>query len=976
MPLAERPGTGTFVGVDIPEPAMELRDQLQLTLGDSYAVGRELGGGGMSRVFLAEDVRLGRTVVVKVLAPELAGTISTERFEREIRVAASLQQANIVPLLTAGETEGLPYFTMPYVEGQSLRMRLASGQPVSIGECLSVLRDVTRALGYAHERGVVHRDIKPDNVLLSRGAAEVTDFGIAKALDAARLSQGSGTLTQLGSSVGTPAYMSPEQAAGDPDLDHRADIYAVGVLAYEMIAGRPPFTGTPQAVMAAQVSAAPPPLARADLPPSLQRMVMKCLAKDPAMRYQTADELLGDIEAVATPSGALPSATRARPSRIMAFAGVAAALLALAWFGTGSMRRERWVRAEAIPRIKQHAELTQYDSAWMLMQEAQAIMPHDSALTALLPLFTRKSVLHSAPEGAKVFRAPFDDSTHWVLIGTTPTDSVLLPLGLGRVRVEKPGYRTQFGLMGVLPRTFFLDPATSPDSDMAHVPGGKLGVFLVGLEGRPPLAIGDFLMDRHEVTNRQFKAFMDAGGYSRREFWPAEMAAMGGWDALVSRFKDRTARPGPATWEAGEFPTGQGDLPVGGVSWYEAMAYAKYADKSLPTIYHWARAASVATAKYVVPGSNFDGKGPVRGGTSRGMSLYGVFDLAGNVREWCINDASGGERYILGGGWTDPPYGFTDAYAQAASDRAEINGIRLVRYLRTEPALAQASAPTPRAFRDYAHEKPVAAPLFESYRHIFDYDRTALNAKVDIRDTTNEDWVRERVSFDAAYGGERMMAWVYIPRRAKPPYQPVVVFPGSNVISLGSSTEGLPLINFIAKGGRVMVLPILKSTFERQDSLHSDLPDSSIFWRDHVVMWVKDMRRTLDYLSSRPDMDSTRFGYFGGSWGSNQAPVVLASEPRFKSAVLYVAGLTMERGRPEVDPLNYLPYVTVPVLMLDGKYDFYFPVELSQKPFFQWIGTAAPRKKYLVYEGGHDVPRVELIKESLAWWDQYLGPVR
>ena len=176
--------------------------------------------------------------------------------------------------------------------------------------------------------------------------------------------------------------------------------------------------------------------------------------------------------------------------------------------------------------------------------------------------------------------------------------------------------------------------------------------------------------------------------------------------------------------------------------------------------------------------------------------------------------------------------------------------------------------------------------------------------------------------------------------------------------------------------GRVLVLPILKSTYERRDSLHSDLPDSTIFWRDHAVMWVKDIRRTLDYLSTRPDMDTTRFSYFGSSWGANMAPLNLATEPRIKAAVLLVAGLTMERGRPEVDPLNFLPRVTVPLLMLNGKYDFFFPVEISQKPFFQMLGTPAEHKKYIVYEGGHDVPRTALITETLAWLDKYLGPAR
>lgn len=202
---------------------------------------------------------------------------------------------------------------MPYVDGESLRSRLASGKPLPISDCLSILRDVTRALGYAHEHGVVHRDIKPENVLLSHGAAEVTNFGIAKAIDAARLQTGAQTLTQMGTSVGTPTYMAPEQAAGDPDVDRRTDLYSVGVLGYEMLEGHPPFAGTPQAIMAAHISATPRPITnRADVPASLQRAIMKCLAKHPKDRYQSADELLRDIEAITTPGGGFPSAVRAR----------------------------------------------------------------------------------------------------------------------------------------------------------------------------------------------------------------------------------------------------------------------------------------------------------------------------------------------------------------------------------------------------------------------------------------------------------------------------------------------------------------------------------------------------------------------------------------------------------------------------------------------------------------------------------------
>ncbi len=294
----------------------ELRDRLQATLEGTYALQRELGGGGMSRVFLAEELRLGRRVVVKVLSPEMAAGISAERFEREIRMAASLQQANIVPLLSAGDTNGLPYYTMPFVEGESLRARLAAGPQLALADVVRILGDVARALAYAHASGVVHRDVKPDNVLLSGGTAVVTDFGIAKALSASRLGQDGGsagaTLTQAGTSIGTPAYMAPEQAAGDPAVDHRADIYALGCLAYELLAGHAPFHGrSPQRILVAQLSEEPAPLAglRPDVPAALTDLVMRCLAKDPAGRPQSADEVVAALNDVASGSGAARAAT-------------------------------------------------------------------------------------------------------------------------------------------------------------------------------------------------------------------------------------------------------------------------------------------------------------------------------------------------------------------------------------------------------------------------------------------------------------------------------------------------------------------------------------------------------------------------------------------------------------------------------------------------------------------------------------------
>lgn len=280
-----------------------LLEQLQASVGKAYTIERELGGGGMSKVFLATENRLNRKVVIKVLSPDLAQGVSADRFEREIQLAAQLQQANIVPLLATGDTNGLPYFTMPFVEGESLRARLTEVKSLPISECVSILRDVARALSYAHTAGVVHRDIKPDNVLLSHGAAVVTDFGIAKALSASRQHTGDSELTQTGTSIGSPAYMAPEQIAGDPNIDYRADLYALGCMAYEMVAGQPPFTAqSPQRVLAAHLAEKPRPIRelRADVPPGLAAIIMLCLEKDPDNRPANAEEIIRALDTTGT----------------------------------------------------------------------------------------------------------------------------------------------------------------------------------------------------------------------------------------------------------------------------------------------------------------------------------------------------------------------------------------------------------------------------------------------------------------------------------------------------------------------------------------------------------------------------------------------------------------------------------------------------------------------------------------------------
>src|SRR5436853_4607089 len=286
----------------------------------------------MARVFVAEETALDRKVVIKVLPPETAAQVSLERFKREILLAAKLQHPHIVPLLTAGVSNGLPYFTMPFVDGESLRVRLARHGELPVNHAIRMLREIASALAYAHDHGIVHRDLKPDNVLLSGGSAMVTDFGVAKALSASTNAQHAG-LTSLGVALGTPAYMSPEQASADPSVDHRADIYSLGVLAYELLTGQPPFAGrTPQHLLAAHVTEAPEAITRrrASLPPALAALVMRCLEKRPADRPQSASAVVHALDDITTPGGGMtPTGTQASRAGSRRWGAIAAAAAAV-----------------------------------------------------------------------------------------------------------------------------------------------------------------------------------------------------------------------------------------------------------------------------------------------------------------------------------------------------------------------------------------------------------------------------------------------------------------------------------------------------------------------------------------------------------------------------------------------------------------------------------------------------------------------
>jgi len=502
-----------------------------------------------------------------------------------------------------------------------------------------------------------------------------------------------------------------------------------------------------------------------------------------------------------------------------------------------------------------------------------------------------------------------------------------------------------------------------------------------GLEQTEPVQIGDFLMDRFEVTNIEYKRFVDAGGYEDPQYWKypfVDGIQELSWQQAMKLFTDKTSRPGPSEWEVGTYQQGKENFPVTGISWFEAAAYAEFIGKHLPTIYHWDRAALTWASSNVIPVSNIvNGKGPIPVGSTQSMTRFGIYDLAGNVREWCFNESSRGGRFILGGGWDDPAYAFNDAFAQSPFDRSETNGFRCIKYLNGGEVQKNLKKMISMPFRDFYNESKVSDATFAYYLTQFDYDKTPLNAIIESEENP-DDWIRQKIMFDAAYGDEKMMAYLFLPKNVQPPFQTIVYVPDSGAIQRRSS-ESLEVSlrsRFFLQSGRAFMFPIYKSTYERGDDLHSDYPEETNFWKEHVIMWGKDLSRSIDYLESRSDIDSNNLVYYGYSWGAAMASIYLATETRFKTAILVVAGLNFQKALSEVDELQYISRIKVPVLMLNGKYDFFFPYETSQLPFFELLGTPVEDKKLFLYDRGHSVPRTQLAKESLDWMDRYLDKVQ
>ena len=885
------------------------------------------------------------------------------------------------------EEDGYHLIVMELVEGTTLQASLAVG-PLPVARVLVIAAQIAEALAEAHDAGILHRDIKGGNIALTRrGDVKVLDFGLAKRVDPFGMTAQApspDTLTREGTTLGTLSYMSPEQLLGNA-VDRRSDLFSFGVVLYEMLAGRLPFCGSTQAaIVDAILHKKALDIGSAPIPERLRTLVRSMLEKDPARRPQTAQVVLSELRAAQadedTPrSGILPR-------RVLVFAALLViTAIALAGFFARRSARARAVREKTIPEITRLLADDQYQKAAALVEEAHAVLPDDPQLMTLRNDATLGVSIASAPPGATISLKGLGSSAteSWQPIGVAPLVKIRVPKGFYLVRAELPRHVPAYRIWPTWNLKYEdgaslemrLDAEGSVPAGMVRIPGGsKVDLAIPGLDNLPPAVLDDFFIDRFEVTNAEYKRFVDAGGYRKREAWKEPFARDGrslSWEEAMTLFTDATGRPGPAGWELGTFPNGQERHPVSGVSWYEAAAFAEWAGKSLPTIYHWNWAAKTQASMLIVPHSNFAGSGTVPVGGEGALSGYGTYDMAGNVKEWCWNESGPNRRFILGGGFGEPTYMFIDQDAQRSWDRRPNYGFRTVKLVGRAPDVTLKRITVPE--RDYSKEKPASDEAFRAYRSLYVYDRGPLNPRLEGTEAS-DDWTRETISFDAAYGGERVIAYLYLPKSTKPPFQTILFFPGSGALHMDAFT--MPnFADFFVRSGRALIVPVYKSTFQRRDGMQSDYPEPSARWRDHMIAWAKDIGRTIDTLATRKEIDSGKLAYVGLSWGGAVAPVMLAVESRFRTGILISGGLEFQHALPEADQLNFVSRVRIPILMLNGRYDHFFPVETSQLPLFRLLGTPEKEKKYVVYETGHAPPRKDVIRESLDWLDRYLGPV-
>jgi formylglycine-generating enzyme required for sulfatase activity/cephalosporin-C deacetylase-like acetyl esterase len=674
---------------------------------------------------------------------------------------------------------------------------------------------------------------------------------------------------------------------------------------------------------------------------------------------------------------------------LLILAGVVASAV---WF-FGRQSKIRWANNVAIPEIERLMTVTDWNKTADLAFKAEKYIPESPLLARLMARVIAVLSVETDPVGADVYIEDYSDAAeNWRHVGKSPVRDIRLSQGFKHWRIEKAGFETAEGTIDVNAafaralKTKLAKKGEIPPG-MVRVNGGDFRPSLNGLSHLKSLRLGDYLLDRNEVTNRQYKEFVDAGGYKRREYWKETFVKDGRvipWEAAIKELVDKTGRPGPATWELGDYPQGQDEYPVSGVSWYEASAYAEFAGKTLPSVYHWNKAAfSDLVYSFSIPFCNLQGRALAPVGSFKSLGPFGTYDMGGNVKEWCANETEG-KRLILGGAWNETQYMFGGYDSYPPFYRFENFGFRCLKIRAEEADPPEAYDPvTLVPPPDFSRLKPCSDAVFEIIRNQYVYTKTELKAKVESQREWSEYTRVEKVSYTDAYGEERIMAHLFIPRRGQPPFQTIIHIPGGQAWQLDSiydyayMKDGEIEIIFNKKG-RAFVLPVFDGTFERRRQMRKATPQG---FRDRLIRIYRDMSRCIDYLETRPEFDKQKFVLHGLSSGAWMGPLLAALEKRFGAAIFLSGGFWNEIYLPqtytaETDMIHFAPRVKIPVLMQNGRYDFQAPLETNLKILFNLLGTPEKDKYLQLYETGHSVWLVnESRKDRLDFLDKYLGPV-
>jgi class 3 adenylate cyclase/dienelactone hydrolase len=652
-----------------------------------------------------------------------------------------------------------------------------------------------------------------------------------------------------------------------------------------------------------------------------------------------------------------------------------------------SKQKEATVLPELIEELSKIDTDIESTRNWDIYHKANKALRHlrkNDQYNEVYKKITIPITLITDPEGADFYAKPYGKpDTTWQYFGKTPIRNLTFPKGMSRIKITKENYVSQEDIYEhwYPDETYVCDtlnyklfkPEEIPN-EMTFIPGGQVNPFMGGVRGLWTSYVGEYLIDKYEVSNEQYKVFIDSGGYKKPEFWEIPFVQEKdtlSWDEAMLRFIDKTNWSGPKNWTLGDYPKDEGNLPVTGVSWFEALAYSKFAGKSLPTIHHWANVAEIGLTPEIIKFGNFNGKYIKDITTTKDLTRYGTYNLAGNASEWIVN-ASSDKRYHLGGNYKEPTYWYNLSLTADPWDRSDLIGFRCIKYL-DDTLKEELSKNYDKRKRDFSKAEPVSDEVFNVFYDQFKLEKSSIDPVI-LDSSRTDKWVKHEIKIEVPYTDIPLVIFLYLPLSGEPPYQTIVYMHhggGWEERNTERIDNQMEYNDFFIKSGRAFAWPILYGMFGRLKSK----PSNELEGKHSFICRIMDFQMCINYLETRSDINADKFAYYGVSYGGETSPHLLAVEDRIKTGIIALFGLSYSEENPFADQINYLPRVEIPMLLLGGRYDQWFIYDEMQVPFYNFLGTSDEHKKFIVYESTHFIPRNELINESISWLDKYFGPV-